>query len=161
MELEAKIADLSFSEGQHFLWFFFLEIFPKKIYFFSLNYLTSELRRENSENFLDFCEKCLWNLGGLIECCDRLFGARNQDKWAALDAQILLHTQFFIELPLIAELQPVEVPTGRPNIGKKSEIGTAKCTESALCGPKVLKSRAAKSMILEFRPSPFINHNQS
>ena len=80
--------------------------------------LCTVLKTKNLWNFLDFCEKCLWNLGGLIEWCDRLFGARKPEKWTALDAQILLHTQFFVELPLAAELQPVEVPTGRPNIEK-------------------------------------------
>ena len=32
--------------------------------------------------------------------------------------------QFFVELPLAAELQPVEVPSGRPNIEKIENLNS-------------------------------------
>ena len=68
---------------------------------------------------------------------------------------------FFVELPLAAELQPVEVSSGRPNIEKIKNLNSkvyGKCSvriESA----QILLLPAAKSVILEFRSSSFLNNN--
>ena len=56
MDLEAKIADLSFSEVLDFCVNLFLEIFSKNICFFNLNYFTCARRKFLKFRLTHVCE---------------------------------------------------------------------------------------------------------
>ena len=161
MELEAKIADLSFSAKTYFLYTFSVRKIFRKYIFLKFELFHMWIEAENFRKFQDFSEKCHWNAKRLLEGCDQLFGARKPQKWTVLDAQILLHTQFFVELPLAAELQPVEVPSRRPNIGRnrksvqqsapKMLCDDRKCSNPMLAASKmnvILESKSSSHNIM-------------